>query len=418
MTRPAQRTQPRPDALGITLPLLLAMALLVPLAMLFAQSRQATEKERGSAVTELHGVEYLGALEQVTMALTDTQSAVVAGRSASREALKRAIDNTTAVDARVGDELRTRERWAGLRAKIDTLPQRGVAGADEAYAAYSEASDLVLALYGKVRESSGLVRDPQGDSYHLQDALAEELPEALVAAGRLADLAGLASTRGSADRVRTGTELATARAAVLSPAGDLVNDLLAAVDSTKSGNLSGKLLSRLDGYQRAIEALAASTRAGTSGPEAGISVDAARIAAARVSAESAARELSAVISTELDALIKTRIDGLDRQRRLTLGVAAVAVLLVLALATVAILGPHRRAPRQPQAHPPRPGGRPSGPGETRHPSSDAAVGPGRRDTLADSPGHIPVGLNARPTQSGVTMRDNEPAQWGRSDAAR
>ena len=64
------------------------------------------------------------------------------------------------MDARIGDELLSQERWAGLRAKLEALRGRSPADPEAAYTAYGEATDLLLALHRKVRESSGLVRDP------------------------------------------------------------------------------------------------------------------------------------------------------------------------------------------------------------------------------------------------------------------
>jgi hypothetical protein len=442
MTDAAQRARPGPYSLGLVLPLLLVAALLVPVAVLFGQNRQAIEDARTFAGRERHGVEYLRALGQVTIALVDAQSAAVAGRPASWEAMTRALRDTGAVDARLGAELRTRERWTGLRAKIETLPAADPAGAERSYLAYGEASDLLLDLYGKVRESSGLVRDPQEDLFHLQDAVAEDLPEALIRAGRLADLAGIAPSRRPADQIRTIGELTLARSATQSSASDLVNDLVAAVGSTQSSNLGAKLLSHLDAYQRATETLAAGAAlAGTPAgrpPPAGSTaggakpagnqatagnqpagatvavVDAARVAAARSSAQSAATELSVIISAELDLLLDARIDDLANRRGFAFGAAALALLLVSALATVLIVSARRRTPRQ---HPPA-DGHPPRTEHTRPPGRDAAAGPGRWDALAEPAGPASPGLNAGPPQPATTIRSNEPAQWGRPDAAR
>ncbi|MER6596578.1 hypothetical protein ABT214_32950, partial [Micromonospora purpureochromogenes] len=89
MTVPAQRVRRRPS--GRVLPLLLVVAMLAPVAFLFAQHHRLTGDDRDLAVRERLGVEYLRALGPVTEALVDAQSAAVAGRPAGRDALDRAV---------------------------------------------------------------------------------------------------------------------------------------------------------------------------------------------------------------------------------------------------------------------------------------------------------------------------------------
>ncbi|MEE3918730.1 hypothetical protein V2I01_10535 [Micromonospora sp. BRA006-A] len=177
-------------------------------------------------------------------------------RGLPRASLAAAIEGVAEVDNAVGDELRTHERWAGLRAKLEALPDRGIGDPEAAYRAYGEASDLLLALYRKVRESSGLIRDPRSDSFFLQDGIGGDLPTATVLAGRLVDLARLSAKRPAAERARVGAELAELRVSALGPATDLVTDLRSAVDSSESTDLGANVLTPLDTYQRSLETFA------------------------------------------------------------------------------------------------------------------------------------------------------------------
>ncbi len=333
MTVPAPRARRRPSTAGRLLPMLLVPALLVPLAVLFGQSWRSTADDRAQVTSERLGVEYLRALAPVTDALVDAQTAAVTGRPVSGDALTRAVEAAASVDARIGGELRTLERWAGLRAKIEGLRDRRPADPETAYSAYGEVTDLLLALQRKVRETSGLVHTTQTDSYFLQDGIGEELPEAVVSAGRLADLTVLAARRPAAQQPRTVAELAAARVSAIVSADTLVANLRAAVDSSESTDLGATVLDPLDTYQRAVEALAAySTPTGPDGR-----VDVARLAAARSAAQAAARQLQPVILAELDALLADRLDRLDRDRWLTVGAGTLAVLLMAALAVLAAL---------------------------------------------------------------------------------
>ncbi|MEH0969678.1 hypothetical protein V6U77_00860 [Micromonospora sp. CPCC 205546] len=394
MTVPAPPVRRRPTAVGRVLPLLLLVALLAPMTLLFVQTWQLTADDRELAGRERLGVQYLRALAPVTHALVDAQSAAVAARPVTSEALTRAVEAAASVDARIGDELRTQERWAGLRARIEALGARGPADPEAAFTAYGEATDLLLALHGKVRETSGLVRDPRPDSFFLQHA-SRDLPETVVATGRLADLAVLAADRPAAERDRTAVEIAALRVGVLAPAGDLVTDLRAAVDNSESADLGPSVLNPLDTYQRAVEAMAA--HSAPAGRAAG--TDQSRIAGARQNAQTAAEQLQPVILDELDALLTERSRELDRDRWLTVAAGLLAGLLWAALGALCLAALRR------------PRGRTAQDRRERH---------GADTPPEDTPWQPAAARRAQPRRPEPAGSAREPggAQWGHFDAAR
>ncbi|RIV37256.1 hypothetical protein [Micromonospora radicis] len=329
MAVPASRARRRPRTPGRLLPLLLATALLLPVAFLAVQAYRFVDDDREVVERERLGVEYLRALGPVTEALVDAQSAAVSRRALPRQTLEQAVERAAEVDARIGGELRTNERWAGLRAKLEALPERSLTDPEAAFAAYGEVTDLLLALHGKVRESSGLIRDSGADSYFLQDGVGEEMPEAMIAAGRLTDLAVLVGRRPDTEQIRSLSELATLRTAALQPANDLVNNLRSVVDSSESAELGANVLTHFDAYQRAIEAMALFSLPGQTG-----TVDAGRLAGARGQAQEAAKQLQPVLLDEIDRLLTERIDQMNRDTRLILGAAGVATLLLVGLAVI------------------------------------------------------------------------------------
>jgi hypothetical protein len=321
---------------------LLALAVLVPVGVLFGQLWQEQSDRLSFAAKERDGIEYLTTLSQVTTALTDAQSDAVAGGEVDQTALARAVDAASAVDARLGDDLRTHDRWSGLRAKIEALPTAASADKEDLYTAYGEATDLLLALYGKVRENSQLIRDPEGDTYFLQDGAAEELPESVVSAGRFADLVVLAASRPSDERAQAVAELTAARQGVLDPASDLADGLQSAVDSTDSRTMGGNLLSRLDRFRRGMDVLANS--AGSLTGRANLP-RADQLTAARAEVQAAATELSNAILAELDALIEDRISGLTTDRWLAVGTLAAIVLLAAAPMAITLADGRKRRRR-------------------------------------------------------------------------
>ncbi|WP_254910141.1 hypothetical protein [Micromonospora sp. NBS 11-29] len=322
----------------------------------------------------------------MTDALVEAQSTAVNGAPVSRTALNAAIEQVAEVDSAVGEELRSHERWAGLRAKLEGLPDRGLGDPEAAYRAYGEANDLLLALYRKVRESSGLIRDPRSDSFFLQDGIGGDLPTAMVLAGRLADLVRLAPARPAAQRVQTGVELAELRVSAFGPANDLVADLRAAVDSSESTDLGANVLTPLDTYQRSLEAFTAFSAPGAA--RATPSTD--QLSRAGLAAQAAAKQLRTVILDQLDTLLRERLDALDRDRLLARVAAGVAVALLIGL-TVAL---HRS--RATEAHRP-----PAGPGQPATAHADPSV--------------VPRGVDRRPVPVG---RGVDTEGWGPFDAAR
>ncbi|SCE81440.1 hypothetical protein GA0070558_10837 [Micromonospora haikouensis] len=401
MTVPAQRGPRRPNRTGRILPLVLVVALLAPVAFLFVQQRRHSGEERDLIVRERLGVEYLRVLGPLTLALVDAQSAAVAGRTVSRESLGRAVEDVAAADARLGDDLRTHERWTGLRAKLEALPEKGLTDPQATFAAYGEATDLLLSLHRKVREASGLVRDRQADSFYLQDAISDELPESLVATGRLGDLAAVAAELPDAQRIAMVSQLGALWTSAISPANDLINNLRAAVDSTDSTKLGANVLAPLDTYQRSIErlgALAAPTSTARLQDEAATARALTNLIAARTAAQEAARQLQPVILDELDALLTDRIDQLDRERRLAAGATVLAVLLLGALGALIVARRDRRTGRD---------RRPAG-GDTGPPADDA----GWDDAPADPRGAAPAG-----TLAPVEPRMLQPAGQGRPASA-
>ncbi|MBM7491223.1 hypothetical protein JOD64_002445 [Micromonospora luteifusca] len=412
MTVPAPRARRRPSTLGRLLPLLLIGALLAPVGLLLTSTWRQSTDDRDLAVRERLGVQYLGALGSVTDALVEAQTAAINGRPVSGEALNRAVEEAAAVDARIGVELLSQERWAGVRARLEALRGRSAADPESAYTAYSEVSDLLLALHRKVRESSGLVRDPVADSFFLQDSAGQELPEAVVAAGRLADLGTLVARRPAAEQPRGLMELTGLRVAALGPASDLVDNLRSAVDGSESTDLGANVLTPLDTYQRSVEALAAySTPASGTG-----TVDPGQLSAAGLNTQRAARQLQPVILGELDALLVERIDELDRDRWLTAGAGVVAGLLLSWLAALLFTAGRRARRRAAMAAT-----------QADSPDTPAAIDlwqptagdpRGLQPAASDPRGLQPVAGDPRGLQPVGTARDPETAQWGAFDAAR
>ncbi|MEV4618326.1 hypothetical protein AB0J74_06345 [Asanoa sp. NPDC049573] len=414
MTRSAPRSRARSGALSVLLSILV-VALLVPTGVLFAQNWRAQGDRAAATARELDGVAYLRTLQQVAFAVVDAQSATVENKPVSRDAIVVAVQQADATDARLGGRLHTTDRWNGIRSRLETLRAAPpAADPTQTVAAYREVGDLLLALYAKVRDESGLSHDPDADAFHLQSSAATELPIAVIATGRLADAAvlGVAARKATAGKPPTAasqqqlftlvSELAAQRATVQNASDKLVDDLRAAVDSTESRTLGGNLLSRLDRYQRTADVVvasfsqAATAAAGSDGSQP--AADESLIGSARAGLQAAAGELSSTILNEVERLLNTRSDAIDRNRLLTGGAAVVAVLLAVGFFLAYFLGGRQRPAR------------PTGPFPEAGPANPDALPP---DRATSWPTVAPI--------TGAPYQDasqQHATQWERSGATR
>lgn len=316
--RQHQRGRPIGAVTRQVLPILLA----VSVTALFAMVWESTDEQAEFAALERDGVRYIQALGPLEIALTNAGSATVSGTPAAPEALDRAVDAVSAVDRELGDRLGARDRWAGLRAKIEALPDDGDTA--KAIAAYDTASDLLLALMDKVRNTSKLVRDPDADLYYLGDGAAQELPESIVAATRFTNLLTSLPGLSAADRATALIDINTVASTLAGNARDLSDDVRLAVEGTGSENLGSALLSRLDRFNRSVDNLLPLAEPLKSGRG---SADPERISQARDEMQSAASELSTALLEQIDIGLQDRADAYDQRLLLATGILVISLVL-------------------------------------------------------------------------------------------
>lgn len=312
---------------------ILVLVLLAPVAFLFTQAYGSVGDRRAATEREIEGVAYLRALGQLAFTTADAQSAAVAQRQVDRDAINAAMAQVDAADERHGDTLRTHERWAEVRSRLNNARDAPPATSENAYAAYREIAELMLALFGKVRDASGLAHDPDADAYQLQEGVATYLPAAVIAAGRLADLAVLAPTRPADQQFNTQSDLALARVMLITSSNRLIEGLRSAADDTESRTLGGNLLTGLDNFQLATEQII--SVAGLAGqPVSDPSVIRPKQGALRDTGD----VLSKTILNEVDRLLKDRQDDLGRERLVLSATGLLILLLALVAIVVLVLG--------------------------------------------------------------------------------
>ena len=332
----------RRTRLRSALAVILTVLVLVPTAVLFGRVWTDNSEHKDSAELEKKGVEYLTALAPLVSALAESESTAIQGVKAPPETLAAAVSRVSAVDARIGDELKTKERWANLQENIGKLPK--VTGTLPVFEAHVEVTDLTLELYDAVRRNSELNRDPDSDMANLQQAVAIEMPETVVRVNRMGDLANLLQSAGAADRQEIGALFGQEFLASQEAVDELTDSLQAAVDDTRSQTLSGSLVTSLDSFRLGVESM-------NRGANPGRAPNVATMATAQSTLQTALSNLSGVTLKEMERLLDDRIDSLDYRRNEALVMGLLALLLVLAAVLWPALARRRDGEPAPAAGP-------------------------------------------------------------------
>lgn len=371
----------RPTRLHSFLAAVLTVLILLPAGYLFYRVWQTENGTRANTALENQGVEYMTSLSPLISALAEAQSSALQGVSTAPTSLTAAVGQVAVADQHLGDALGTTQRWTALRAKIAQL--NGLNGDQNAvYQAHVEVSDLALALYEDIRQTSMLVRDPDNDLSNLQQAAAVDLPTTVVEVSRMGDLALMLSnvqgsgSRDTQQRTALTPQFGASVQFVTNSVDKLTEDLQQAVDDTNSPTLSGNLVTTLDSFRRGVEAM-------TRGANAGGAPNASTIATAQSQLQTSLTALSGVIQKEMDGLLQDRLDALDLERVLTLLAGALVLILVLAVLVMGLRGGRRRVARYPgmtrRDMPARKPGDRGHPGSSDHAPSYGEADPTRRE---------------------------------------
>jgi hypothetical protein len=311
----------------------LTILILVPAGYLFYRVWQANDESRDSTRLERQGVEYLTALTPLVSALAEAQSSALQNVAIAPATLSASVARVSALDQRLGAALGTRDRWSGLRDRIDQLAT--VAGNPvTVFQKYVEVTNLAVALSNAVRNNSALIRDPDNDLSNLQQAVGADLPTTVVQVSRMGDLSLLVAKAQPDQRATLGPQFAAAVQAVSTSVNALTDDLQAAVDDTSSPTLSGNLVTTVDSFRRGVESL-------TRGANPSGEPNAATMATAQSQLQSSTGSLAGMLVREMDGLLQDRLDRLAGERRAALLAAGAVVLLVLAAVAVGLTGRRR-----------------------------------------------------------------------------
>jgi hypothetical protein len=229
------------------------------------------------------------------------------------------------VDRELGGRLQASQRWADLRGRITTL-LRSPASGGAAYLDFSDVVALTTALLAQVIDVSNLILDPVLDTYYLMDVAVLRLPQAMVYAGRAADL--LAMNGGVPPHGENGDALAVARYQVALLSTQVAAGLSKSVKASADPGLGVALTGQQDAFQAAVDAFAPPAVV----QQLSAPFNSADLARAAGQVQSTGLALSNAALGQLDRLLGSRQAALLRRQQLTVSGA-----VGMAVATIALL---------------------------------------------------------------------------------
>lgn len=332
MSGVARRRQRRTSGL---LAAAVAVGLLGPLAVVFAQFWQDGHDELAAVEQERRGVAYLRPLTALLGHLAEAESTAVRQADVNVTELRAAIAAVDTADRAHGRALGTSERWRSLRQRVLSLAERGPVPPTAALTDYAETAELGVDLVVKVGDTSGLVLEPERDTYYLMDAVVRRLPHVVSGAAYLADLGRVA---GRDDEAR----LLAARDRVMAASEAVEADLRRSLEATGRETLAVALLGPADAFVASAGAI--SSAALLSGDEA-TPDDADELARLSRSLQSTAVQLQAAALAELDIALANRHDQTSDTRQW------VTVVVLAGLLLAATAGWFRLPRREPALEP-------------------------------------------------------------------
>ena len=323
MTNPVRHRSRRRRTVAVAVLLVVALAGLY--GALTAQLMSAGAAATAVIASERRGVSYLRPATQLIGELTRARSAAVRGGTPDLTALTAATRAMIEADDQHGDALRTRQRWADLRAEIARLTSDRPTG-QAALERYGDAVALATELVRTVGATSQLVVDPDLYRHYLAHTTLLRLPTVLTAANLTADQLALGSRSADANREPAGSAMSVIQAQAAA-AADAVDAGLRDVRDAAGVTVHRDLAGPLDAFREATGRLVGPDVLALSRPPIG-AADAA-VTAGQV--RDASLALANAMLAELDTLLSARSDALAQQRIYHLALAVAGVVLGLVL---------------------------------------------------------------------------------------
>ncbi len=278
------------------------------------------QEKIGFAAKERQGVAYLLKLNELTFSLPVHRRMVTSGEKERPQIWNRIegeVAAITKVDGELAKDLGVEGRWGALAREISML--REASGAD-GVAAHNRVMDKVLEFSGEIGDKSGIVLDPDLDSYYLGDVALGKLLPLRDQLGR-ARVITLQVAKGAPEEAQRQRTLTLTLGAIDSYLGGVQDDL----KPTKGfSNPDSKTL--LERHLAATVKAVTDLRGMLDGAK-DTSMGNQALQQAFLDAFKAVEDLYHGALPQMDKLLALRIQGAERQRWEVLAIALAATLV-------------------------------------------------------------------------------------------
>jgi hypothetical protein len=341
MSAPSKTKHSEQSRSAIVLRALLTIVMLAPISVLSFEAWHSASAVVTTTNRETDAIAFLRSLQPILTTLTEDETLAVSGAPVDPSTIDADLQAGTTSDKQYGDELQTHTRWSGFVTAVDKLQTLGKPTPINAFNSYGAVSELLLDVYERIRDQSGLVRDQEPDVFYLEDAAITALPASVVDAGRYGDSITAEFTSSGSDATAAALNVPTYHALLNVDSGDVGDDVSDAVGATASQSMSTSLLSAIDRYRQTVERLSPLVPTAASKSSA---VNQVGVPLAQAAEESTAAALSGTLYDDIATLVTARGLAARQQERLDLGSLAAAVLLVVAMVYIDVRRARRRRP--------------------------------------------------------------------------
>lgn len=190
--------------------IMIFMIMLLPLATLGYLLIAELQAKNSAAAREMMGVEYLSGIRPLLQYIPvhrGLSGMYLGGKADARSKMQAkateinaTFERLAVIDAGLNDELQTEGRLAQLREQWQVIERDvGTMTVAESYRLHSELLEELIALLAHITNTSGLILDPELDSYYIMDLLVVRLPELLEYMGQSRVLGVSAIAKGLVD---------------------------------------------------------------------------------------------------------------------------------------------------------------------------------------------------------------------------
>jgi|GEM_PF-3847249 len=322
------------------IPSVITGLMLIPIA--FLTSLLVAEKDRGIDVAqrETHGLEYvlpvskmarLAALHRgLSFGYLNGNPTLLPRIKDAQAQMDEAVAEVETADVKYGDALGSSRRWRLAQTDWQTL---GISGLNlapaDSFARHTAAIETLLGLIREVTESSGLLFDPQADSYFMIDVALVRLPRVLEDLGQLRGRGAPMFARGALtdeDRLFVSTKVALIR--------EHITALQTSVASASKHNpaIKQELEAVEHGFLAAVEPFVAAAEVELLRGRRQQTPD--QFFGLGIHAIDAGTRFVDLAETTLRSLLLERVNILQRNKFVALGMSALIIGLIFAIATV------------------------------------------------------------------------------------